>query len=73
MNRIIDGKVAEYSGQVLCNECDWTCELTSPDLIEKSKEHVIDVAHSVTIKLTLRLFNDREFDRLRELASEQQK
>ena len=58
VNRIVDGKLIVHQGQVACNECDWTWDITSDDIAETVKAHVGHNGHGVTIRLTIQLFDD---------------
>ena len=59
VNRIVDGKLIEHRGQVACDECDWTWDITSDDIAEAVKAHDGRDGHAVTIQLTIQLFDDR--------------
>ena len=59
VNRTVDGKIIQHQGQVACDECDWIWDITSDDIAEAVKAHVGRGGHSITIKLTIQLFDDR--------------
>ena len=59
VNRTVDGKIIQHQGQVACDECDWIWDITSDDIAEGVKAHVGRGGQSITIKLTIQLFDDR--------------
>ena len=59
VNRTVDGKIIQHQGQVACDECDWIWDITSDDIAEAVKAQVGRGGHSITIKLTIQLFDDR--------------